>query len=125
MTPAGYVLMQHGMRDSRPVKAYQRWMDRIPPVYRSAVLGEPEPTDAIKVSDDPHCLAQLKHYRSLMPLSMEAHKPIFHLKPADGAIGSHFTAVNECKIDFIRLARRLGETASIDLKSIPHTISVP
>lgn len=29
MRPAGYVLMQHGMRDHRPVKAYQRWMDKI------------------------------------------------------------------------------------------------
>lgn len=40
MEPAGYILMQHGMRDSRPVKAYQRWMDKIPQLYRTAVLGE-------------------------------------------------------------------------------------
>ena len=31
MTPVGYIVMQHGMRDNRPVKAYQRWMDKIPP----------------------------------------------------------------------------------------------
>jgi len=29
------VVMQHGVRDSRPVNAYQRWMDRIPGVYRA------------------------------------------------------------------------------------------
>ncbi|WP_341581293.1 AAA family ATPase [Marinobacter metalliresistant] len=40
MMPTGYVVMQHGIRDSRPVKAYMRWMDRIPFVYREAVLDE-------------------------------------------------------------------------------------
>ncbi|HXE64787.1 MAG TPA: ParA family protein [Bryobacteraceae bacterium] len=115
MTPSGYVVMQHSMRDSRPVKAYQRWMDRIPPVYRTAVLGEPEPAEPLKVGDDPYCLAQLKHYRSLMPLAMEAHKPMFHLKPADGAIGAHIEAVNDCRRDFLKLASSIGETAGIDV----------
>ena len=27
--------------------------------------------------NDPYCLATLKHYRSLMPLAMEARKPCF------------------------------------------------
>jgi chromosome partitioning protein len=107
MTPAGYVVMQHSMRESRPVKAYQRWMDRIPSVYRTAVLEE-EPSDgALKVEADPLCLSQLKHYRSLMPLAMEAHKPMFHLKPADGAIGAHVGAVKDCREDFARLAARI------------------
>ena len=40
MTPMGYIVMQHGMRVNRPVKAYERWMDKIPPVYRSSVLHQ-------------------------------------------------------------------------------------
>ncbi|MEZ5602007.1 MAG: ParA family protein, partial [Candidatus Competibacteraceae bacterium] len=40
MQPVGYIVMQHGIRDSRPVKAYQRWMERIPSIYRTAVLDE-------------------------------------------------------------------------------------
>ncbi len=40
MTPSGYVLMQHAVRLDRPVKAYDRWMARIPSVYREAVLNE-------------------------------------------------------------------------------------
>ena len=39
MQPIGYIVMQHGILDSRPVKAYKRWMDRIPGVYRESVLG--------------------------------------------------------------------------------------
>ena len=54
MSPAGYVVMQHGMRDSRPVKAYQRWMDKIPPVYQTAVLGKPTVGVVPKVEDDPN-----------------------------------------------------------------------
>jgi len=115
MNPIGYVVMQHGIRDSRPVKAYQRWMDKIPPVYRTSVLAEALPLQIPKVADDPHCLSQLKHYRSLMPLAMEARKPMFHLKPADGAIGAHVEAVADCAKDFLRLVRRLATSLGIVL----------
>ncbi|ODU45445.1 AAA family ATPase [uncultured Aquimonas sp.] len=108
MQPLGYVVMQHGVRDSRPVKAYQRWLDRIPQVYRKAVLDE-QVTEAPMVEADPHCLALLKHYRSLMPLAMDAHKPMFFLKPADGAIGAHVEAVRLCHDDFLKLAKRIAD----------------
>ena len=119
MEPAGYVVMGHGILDSRPVKAYQRWMDRIPPVYRTSVRAEPLPPQIPKVADDPYCLSRLKHYRSLMPLAMEAHKPMFHLKPADGAIGAHVAAVAECGKDFHRLALRLADATGI---ALPATV---
>ncbi|MEI6819337.1 MAG: AAA family ATPase [Verrucomicrobiota bacterium] len=115
MTPAGYIVMQHGMRDNRPVKAYQRWMDKIPPVYRNAVLNEPISGTMPPVLQDPYLLAQLKHYRSLMPLAMEANKPMFRLKPADGAIGAHVQAVTDCHHDFLKLARKLGTAAGITI----------
>ncbi len=113
MNPVGYVVMGHGIRGGRPVKAYQRWMDKIPSVYRTAVLAETLPLQIPKVPDDPHCLSQLKHYRSLMPLAREAHKPMFHLKPVDGAIGAHMAAVADCADDFLKLAGRL--TAALGL----------
>lgn len=114
MTPVGYVIMQHGIRDSRPVMAYQRWMDRIPEVYRDSVLSESS-FDAPKVSEDPHNLALIKHYRSLMPMAMEAHKPMFFLKAADGAIGAHTEAVKSCYADFLRLARKINENLNLEL----------
>lgn len=112
MQPAGYIVMQHGIRDSRPVMAYQRWMDRIPGVYRQAVLDEPS-TDSTLVSSDPYNLALLKHYRSLMPMAMQAHKPIFYLKPADGAIGAHIEATRSCYQDFLKLARKIAHGAGV------------
>ena len=38
---------------------------------------------------DPYQLGALKPYRSLMPLAQEARKPMFFLRPADGALGGH------------------------------------
>jgi chromosome partitioning protein len=61
----------------------------------------------VHVENDPYCLAALKHYRSLMPLAMEARKPMFRLKPADGAIGAHAQAVRDCYGDFRALADQI------------------
>jgi chromosome partitioning protein len=115
MTPAGYILMQHAVRLDRPVKAYDRWMARIPAVYREAVLAEHEGKVVQAVGDDPHCLAALKHYRSLMPLAQEAHKPMFLLKAADGAIGGHASAVQDCYRDFRKLARRIADRCEVQM----------
>ena len=112
MQPIGYIVMQHGILDSRPVKAYKRWMDRIPNVYREAVLDEIIQSLPI-VTQDPYCLSLLKHYRSLMPMAMEARKPIFFLKSADGAIGAHIEAVRSCYIDFQKLAAKIASSAGI------------
>lgn len=111
--PLGYVVMQHGIRDNQPPKAYQRWIDRFPAAYRDYVQeasdrGGPLPSAA----DDPNNLAMLKHYRSLMPMAMEARKPVFTLKPADGAIGAHGEAVRLAYRDFADLAETIMARAS-------------
>jgi len=112
--PVGYIVLQHAVRFDRPVKAYERWAARIPGEYRSKVLDETAECGAAFL-DDPHCLALLKHYRSLMPMAQEARKPMFRLKPADGAIGAHFDAVRKAAEDFRRLARELARRTGVDL----------
>ena len=111
MGPVGYVVTQHAVRLDRPVKAYARWTARIPSAYRESVLQE-GPVD-FAVEEDPCCLALLKHYRSLMPLAMEARKPMFHLKPADGAIGGHTASVQDCHRDFLLLALRIARQTGV------------
>ncbi len=113
MQPAGYVVLQHAVRLDRPVQAYSRWMDRIPGEYRFSVLGD-RATDAPAMEQDEQKLATLKHYRSLMPLAMEARKPMFHLKPADRAIGAHMQAVRDCERDFLVLARRIADRCGVE-----------
>lgn len=113
MQPIGYIVMQHAVRLDRPVKAYGRWMRRIPAVYGTAVAGERPPSALTVIDHDPNCLATLKHYRSLMPLAQEARKPMFALKAADGAIGGHAAAVQGCYRDFRALAATLAERTAL------------
>ncbi len=114
MEPIGYVVMQHAVRLDRPVKAYARWMDRIPGVYRTAIGGVAS-RPGIAIAGDPNCISMLKHFRSLMPLAQEARKPMFFLKPADGAIGGHARAVAACYEDFRSLAREVARRCDITL----------
>jgi cellulose biosynthesis protein BcsQ len=105
MRPLGYVIQQHSIRLNRPVKAYDRWVNRVPEEYCRSVLQSVN--NAQRPAEDPNCLATLKHYRSLMPMAQEARKPIFKLTPADGAIGSHAVAVSDAYNDFKALALRI------------------
>lgn len=103
MQPIGYLCQQYGVRLDRPVKAYDKWVNRIPDVYREYVLGE-KSADHTFWAEDPCCLGVLKHYRSLVSMAQERRKPIFDLTPADGAIGSHANAVQDARKDFSDLA---------------------
>lgn len=116
MKPIGYVVQQHGVRLNRPVVAYDKWVNRIPEEYARNLLGDSEgPYARTPAHDKENTLATVKHYRSLVPLAQEARKPIFHLTPADGAIGSHAAAANAARQDFKELAKKIIER--IGLKS--------
>jgi len=111
MKPAGYVIMQHVERKNRPVKAYQRWVSKIPTVYETYVLRKKG--HIADADTDPNRIGFIKNYQSLMPLAEDARKPIFKLTPADGAIGAHAAAVSKCYMDFKHLTeeiiRRTGD----------------
>lgn len=107
--PLGYVLMQHGVTSNTPVKAYKKFADRIPEVFRRSFYQVQEDAP-LSFADDPFCLASVKHYNSLMPMAMEARKPIFMLKPADGAIGAHNNAVRKVHADFENFSLKIIES---------------
>jgi cellulose biosynthesis protein BcsQ len=107
IVPLGYVVMQHAVRMDRPVKAYERLVSRIPDIYAEEIMGRKNQSNPGVNKTDPNCLGLVKHYRSLMPMSMEANKPMFHLLPADGAIGSHYHAVQEAGKNFKQLAQEI------------------
>ena len=109
MKPIGYVVQQHGVRLRRPVKAYDKWVNRMPEEYARNLLGDEEgPYAATPQLDTQHALATVKHFRSLVPMAQEARKPIFHLTSADGAIGSHAAAANDARRDFKQLAGKIA-----------------
>ncbi len=105
MKPLGYIVMRHSARLDRPVRSFQRWIEKIPMAYRQAILETKDPGPT--VDTDEHLLAHLKDYRSLMPMAQQANKPMFMLKPADGVIGSHQHAVVSCHKDFRNLSEKI------------------
>ena len=107
MRPVGYLMQQHGVRLSRPVMAYDRWFRRMPAEYARSVLAQPQGAEAVTPENDPHLIATIKHFRSLIALGQEARKPIFALSPSDGAMGAHAGAANAAYADFKDLAREL------------------
>ena len=106
-SPLGYIAMQHQERLSRPVKAYGAWLERMPAEYRSSLSLPKSSRVFASVKDDPQCLALLRHYKSLIPMAQEARKPVFLLKSADGAIGSHAASVTQAYDDFRALAKKI------------------
>jgi cellulose biosynthesis protein BcsQ len=119
MSPAGYVVLQHAMRLDRPMPSPELWMrlnadmhatardwmSLIPDVYATAVLAS---NPASHPSRDARCLGSLRWYGSLMPIAQEVRKPIFHLRPADGALGAHARAVREARKDYQEVADRIA-----------------
>ncbi len=110
--PIGYMVLRHSIRLDRPVKAFDRWIARIPSTYARAVLDR-DPEDYVTIDSDPNCIAKLKDYRSLMPLAQEAKKPMFFLKPADGALGAHTYAVADAYTDFKNVAATIAANAEL------------
>ncbi|MBD0865884.1 MAG: ParA family protein [Rhodobacteraceae bacterium] len=111
MRPIGYVVSRYSSFAKRATKAFQRWLDKVPKVYADSVLQET--TAPRDIASDPNNLAQLKDYRSLMPMAQEARKPMFLLKSADGVIGGHQAAVQACFDDFQALANEIRKRANI------------
>ena len=109
MHPIGYVVQQHGIRLSRPVKAYDKWVNRIPEEYAERLLKDTHGPYPPSPDQDQNALAMVKHYRSLVPMAQEARKPIFNLNAADGALGSHAGAAINAHTDFMSLAKAIAE----------------
>ncbi len=105
MNPTGYVVMQHVERKSRPVKSYRKWVERIPAIFQEYILGQTG--EAMPEDSDPNRIGLVRHYQSLMPMAQEKRKPIFQLKPSDGAIGSHAQSVAKCYMDFKRITETI------------------
>lgn len=121
MLPVGYVVQQHSVRLRRPVKAYDKWVNRMPSEYARNLMNKQLGPFPATPNDDIHCLATIKHFRSLVPLAQEARKPIFHLKPADGAIGSHAAAVADARRDFRALANKIASRINEEVSNGEET----
>lgn len=85
------------------------------PRHGESVAGE-ETAEGVRPDDDPHRLAALRYYPSLMNLAEEVRKPMFALRAADGGIGGHVAAVAGCRREFAALARRIADRCGIEME---------
>jgi cellulose biosynthesis protein BcsQ len=108
MKPLGYVVQQPGIA----MRTNEDWINWIPNYYREFVLDAPS-TVSVSIFNDPEKLSVLRPYRTLIPMAQEARKPMFHLKPADGAIGAHLHSAEEARKDFDALARAIVAKANL------------
>ena len=117
MRPLGYVVSRFSVLAGGSVWAFQKWLDRAPATYRAAIEGGKLPR-GVGIENDDRRLARMKDYRSLMPMAQEARKPMFLLKPADGAIGGHQAAVSACYEDFRRLTQTIMTKAGLAVEAL-------
>jgi chromosome partitioning protein len=118
MQPLGYLLSRFSIRQGRQSLSYQSWANKMPSAYQQSVLGLPE-SAPLTPHDDPNCLAELKDYRSLMPMAQDANKPIFKLQTADGAIGAHQSGVRDAYGDFQKLTEKILALIEASKWSLP------
>jgi cellulose biosynthesis protein BcsQ len=106
MSPLGYVVSRFTIYKGDHARHFRRWINRVPQVFHRDILGDDFPAPAT-VEEDEACLSWLKDYHSLMAMAHESRKPVFKLKPGDGAIGGHQQAVAAAYQDFRGLAEMI------------------
>lgn len=112
--PLGYVVSRFSTYAGERARYFRQWIDRVPAVFHQDILRQTD-TKGLTIDNDPAQLAWLKDYRSLMPMAQEVRKPIFKLRPADGAIGGHQQAVSEAYDDFEKLAALIAKRLGIGI----------
>jgi chromosome partitioning protein len=108
MTPAGYVLIQPVMYLGVPTLAPLPGAVDLDTTYRQYV-GAARPL--VTVPGGEACqIGRVRHHRDLVTLAMPTRKPMFALKPADGAVGAYQSSVLQCHEDFRLLAEAVIQT---------------
>lgn len=109
LEPLGYVFVRSMMRMNRSSVHYEKWLKQIPDVYATAMLDE---RGAVPGGLSPE-IASIRNYQSLTLLAQEARKPMFDLRPADGAIGATQNFVQRCYEDFRLLALEVAQRSGL------------
>lgn len=92
----GYVEQQYITKtDSgtkRAVKAFETILSQIPGEMEKKVV---QPINSDKYGAVNYVLGSIPNFYSLIPMSQNAHKPVFELLTADGVVGAHYQKVKD------------------------------
>ena len=94
----GYVTQQYTSKTVEghkiPVKAYEEIIDDIPNAIEQHII---KPINSNIKQQLNYNLGSIPTFNSVIPMSQNAHKPIFSLSSKDGVVGSHFSKVASFK----------------------------
>ena len=110
----GYVEQQYITKtDSgtkRAVRAYETILKQIPTAMEEKVVL---PINSDKYDHVNYKLGSIPNYYSLIPMSQNAHKPLFSLVNSDGVVGAHYQKVGEFKTLMETIAKRFIENLGV------------
>lgn len=98
---AGYVFLGRG--HTRLLSRWDKLMYNLAEDWPARSIGHP----------GPNCLGVVKDYPALVELAREARKPLFALKPADGALGAHAQLVVEAYRNFREIAETIAQRCGL------------
>lgn len=106
----GYVEQQYITKTEagtkRAVRAYEAILSQIPTAIQEKVVV---PINSDEYGDVNYKLGSIPNYYSLIPMSQNAHKPLFSLVSADGVVGAHYRKVSEFKGMMDKIVKRFFE----------------
>lgn len=107
---AGYVSIRQTEWTRSSAESAARRSAQIPAIWNEFAAGETTHSPAaipVDPQSDPNCIAVIRPWTTLMQMAREARKPIFRLKPGDGALGSHMTAAQDAWAEYRQLAQKI------------------
>ena len=110
----GYVEQQYITKTDagtkRAVRAYGAILQQIPAAMRDKVIA---PINSDKYDDVDYKLGSIPNFYSLIPMSQNAHKPIFSLTSADGVVGAHYQKVKDYEQLMSAISSRFFENLEV------------
>lgn len=110
----GYVEQQYITKTDagtkRAVRAYEAILQQIPAAMRDKVIA---PINSDKYDDVDYKLGSIPNFYSLIPMSQNAHKPIFSLTSADGVVGAHYQKVKDYEQLMSAISSRFFENLEV------------
>lgn len=94
----GYVTQQHNIRNSKSgmTKGWNIFGDQLENAVKKNIITPLVPLDQCEDRTD-YLLGQIPNLHSLVPYSLEAHKPVYKCGSADGLRGEHISKAKNTK----------------------------
>ena len=92
----GYVTQQHNIRDNKSgmTKGWNIFGDQVDKAVRVNIVDKLAPIDQSEIKEN-YVLGKIPNLHSLIPYSLNSHKPVYKCGSADGLKGEHISKAKE------------------------------